>query len=535
LKIGLAQLNPAVGDIEGNTVKILKYIQKYGSQCDLIIFPEMVITGYPPQDLLFETQFIDLVTSKINEIVNLVEDCVVIIGSIRNENDNLYNTAVVIQNGKIVHFVDKCILPTYDVFEENRYFTPSRKIEPVSVKIKGRNVKLGIHICEDLWNNENEINVIDELAKKNADIFINLSASPFYINRIKDRIEVVKSKVEKMSKPFIYCNMAGGQDELVFDGHSFGLNEKGEIIHLSKSFEESFDILDLKKNNQIEFKSKSEDEQVFNAICLGIKDYFFKTGHQKAVIGLSGGIDSALTCAIATFALGHGNVYGYALPSKFSSDHSIEDAKTLAENLEIHFSVISIKDVHDQFLSSLSNEMDVETSSLALENLQARIRGNILMALSNKLGALLLNTSNKTETALGYSTLYGDMCGAIGVISDLNKHQVYSLSKWINKHFNQNLIPKNSIDKEPSAELKPDQVDPFDYNIISPMVESVITENKHLHQLTRQGYDKVDVQDILRKIRFSEFKRRQASPGIRVSQKAFGMGRKYPIVNQFKG
>ena len=280
---------------------------------------------------------------------------------------------------------------------------------------------------------------------------------------------------------------------------------------------------------------KQNWKQLFKAINLGLKDYFCKTGHKKAVVGLSGGIDSAVTCAIAAFALGKENVYGYALPSKFSSGHSVEDAEILAKNLEIHFSIIPIKSVHDKFLDTLSNDMDVTKSSLALENLQARIRGNMLMALANNFSALLLNTSNKTETALGYSTLYGDMCGAIGVISDLNKHQVYSLAKWINKFFKKSIIPENSITKEPSAELKPNQTDPFDYEEISPMIESIITENKHLHQLTRQGYDRANVQDILRKIRFSEFKRRQASPGIRVSQKAFGMGRKYPIVNQFKG
>ena len=535
MKIGLAQLNPTVGDIDGNGMKILEIVQKYSNQCDIIVFPEMVLTGYPPQDLLFETQFISLVSSKINEIVNFVEDCIVIIGSIRNENNNLYNTAVVIQNGEIIRYVDKCILPTYDVFEEDRYFTSSQNIDPVSVKINGNDVILGIHICEDLWNKNNNNDVIETLAKKGTDIFINLSASPFCLNRIEERIKTVKSKVDKINKPFVYCNLVGGQDELVFDGHSFALNKKGEISHISNPFEESCDILDLNEIHSFELEKTNENEQLFNALCLGLKDYFFKTDHQKAVIGLSGGIDSALTCVIASISLGAENVFGYALPSKFSSEHSIEDAKILANNLGINFSEISIKEIHNQFLDSLSNDMDVKTSSLALENLQARIRGNLLMALSNKLGALLLNTSNKTESALGYSTLYGDMCGAIGVISDLNKHQVYALSKWINVHFNKTIIPINSIEKEPSAELKPNQTDPFDYDNISPMIDSIITENKHLHQLTRQGYDRAEVQDILRKIRFSEFKRRQASPGIRVSQKAFGLGRKYPIVNQFKG
>ena len=535
MKIGFAQINPTVGDLVGNTQKILDIITSNSKKCDIIIFPEMVLTGYPAQDLLFETQFLNLAKNQSDAIVDSIEDCTVILGTIRAENSKLFNTAVVIQNGEIIQYVDKSLLPTYDVFEEDRYFNSAKEIVPVNVEINGENVKLGIHICEDLWNSENDVNVVKTLGEKGADIFINLSASPFSLNRIEDRIEVAKSKVNQFNKPFLYCNLVGGQDELVFDGQSFGLNSKGDLIHISKPYQESFEILDLNHENDVELNLVSEDEQLFNAICIGLKDYFSKTGHKKAVLGLSGGIDSALTCAIAVKALGTENVCGYALPSKFSSNHSVNDAEKLAENLGIHFSIIPIKNVHDQFLDSLSNDMDVKTSSLALENLQARIRGNMLMALANKFGALLLNTSNKTETALGYSTLYGDMCGAIGVISDLNKHQVYSLSKWINNHFGKELIPVNSISKEPSAELKPDQTDPFDYDEISPMVESIITENKHLHQLTRQGYDKDDVQDILRKIRFSEFKRRQASPGIRVSRKAFGMGRKYPIVNQFKG
>ena len=535
MKIGLAQINSTVGDITGNCSKIVEYINKYSSQCDIMVFPELALIGYPPQDLLLESKFIELANNELMTISEKVIDCIVLIGSIRKIDNNLYNTVAILSPKNTIEYRDKTLLPTYDVFEEDRYFTSSNNIQPIEISVNGELIKLGIHICEDLWNQENDIDVVNELADKNSDIFINLSASPFCVNRYNERIQMAKLKVEQYKKPYVYCNLIGGQDELVYDGGSFCLDSKANIVQQSVSFLESFEVVDFDKLIKKQSINEPEEKQLFEALKLGVKDYFQKTGHEKAVIGLSGGIDSALTCAIASYALGNENIYGYALPSKFSSDHSIEDAKILADNLGIHFSIIPIKEIHNQFLDTLSRDIDVKLPSLALENLQARIRGNILMALSNSFNALLLNTSNKTETALGYSTLYGDMCGALGVISDLNKHQVYSLSKWINKYFGECIIPENSINKEPSAELRDNQVDPFDYNEISPMVEKIISENKHLHQLTRQGYDRGDVQDILRKIRFSEFKRRQASPGIRVSKKAFGMGRKYPIVNQFKG
>ena len=313
------------------------------------------------------------------------------------------------------------------------------------------------------------------------------------------------------------------------------MNSNGKLIHKSKAFQESFDIYDLSDNSISKLTKIPENEQLYNALTLGLKDYFFKTRHKKAVIGLSGGIDSALTCVIAAHTLGNESIYGYALPSKFSSKHSLVDAKRLAKNLNINFSVLPINEVHDKFLKSLSSEISISEESVALENLQSRIRSNLLMTLANKYNALLLTTSNKTEVALGYTTLYGDMSGAIGVISDLNKHQVYSLSNWINEKFKMEIIPINSILKEPSAELKFDQVDPFDYEKISPMVENIITRNKYLDHLIKQGYDINEIQDVLKKIRISEFKRWQSPPGIRVSNKAFGSGRRYPISNQFKG
>ena len=535
LKICLAQMNPTVGDIYGNTQKVLNVVNKYGHECDIICFPEMMLLGYPPKDLLYEIEFLNLVESQLEKITDHIKNCVVILGIVRLENNNLYNSAAVIQNRKIIKFVDKFFLPTYDVFEEDRYFCSAKKIEPVEVNINGTKINLGIHICEDVWISSNKIDVLKILSEKNSDLYINLSASPFSLNRIDDRIKICQNKVKEFSKPFFYCNLVGGQDELVFDGQSFGLNSNGKLIHKSKAFQESFDIYDLSDNSISKLTKIPENEQLYNALTLGLKDYFFKTRHKKAVIGLSGGIDSALTCVIAAHTLGNESIYGYALPSKFSSKHSLVDAKRLAKNLNINFSVLPINEVHDKFLKSLSSEISISEESVALENLQSRIRSNLLMTLANKYNALLLTTSNKTEVALGYSTLYGDMSGAIGVISDLNKHQVYSLSNWINEKFKMEIIPINSILKEPSAELKFDQVDPFDYEKISPMVENIITRNKYLDHLIKQGYDINEIQDVLKKIRISEFKRWQSPPGIRVSNKAFGSGRRYPISNQFKG
>ena len=394
-------------------------------------------------------------------------------------------------------------------------------------------VNLGLHICEDLWNKDGEVDVVNQLAAQGAELMINLSASPFSQNRINDRINLVRQKVKQTHLPYIYCNLVGAQDELIFDGYSFIIGQDGTLTHISAGFTESVDIINMDFLEETTFMEVDEEDN-FKALSLGVLDYFHKTGHSTAVIGLSGGIDSALTTVIAADALGAKNVYGYALPSRFSSQHSIDDAKYLAEKTGINFDILPINDIHISMLSSLKGKLKDNSDSLALENLQARLRGNLLMTIANDKGALVLNTGNKTETALGYSTLYGDMCGALGVISDLNKHEVYAMANWINREKG-SLIPENSITKPPSAELKPEQLDPFDYDRISPMVQKIITENKHLHQLVQEGYHNPEVNEVLRKIRYAEFKRRQAAPGLRISRKAFGMGRRFPIVNQFEG
>ncbi|MBC8479332.1 MAG: NAD+ synthase, partial [FCB group bacterium] len=466
-------------------------------------------------------------------ITKTAKASVVILGTVRHEGKKIYNSAAVLQNGKLLGFRDKSLLPTYDVFDEDRYFEPAESVKPLSVTIGSKTVNLGIEICEDLWDADYDLKVSRELVNQDADLLINISASPFSINKQRERLRLVKDKVDELKKHFIYCNLVGAQDELVFDGGSFVYSVDGFTVAVCDQFNTQLKLVDLDNCTKVEIVNLPEEEQIFNALALGVKDYFGKTGHQKAVLGLSGGIDSALTAVIAENALGPDNVLGITMPSQFSSDHSIEDSRVLAQNLGIRFENIPIKSVNREFLSALEPVFRGTEEGLAEENLQARIRGNILMATANKLNALLLNTGNKTETALGYCTMYGDMCGALAVISDLNKTQVYAVSRWINKQAGKPVIPVNTIEKPPSAELKPDQVDPFDYDMISPLVDAIVTENRHLNSLVAEGYDREVVADLLKKIQINEYKRRQAAPGIRISMKAFGIGRRYPIVNRF--
>ena len=532
--VALSQLNSTVGDLNGNANLINEAIQKVRNEADIIVFPEMVLTGYPPKDLLLDSSFINNAYNTLVEISKKIFGTVALVGTVRKVDDKLYNTVAIIQSGKIIGFRDKMLLPTYDVFDEKRYFSSSKIIEPITVNINDNNISIGIQICEDLWDAEYDVKVTDILHDKGAEIIINLSSSPFYNNRIEDRINVVKEKVRKYNKPYIYCNSVGYQEELIFDGQSFSINKHGEIIGLAKGFEEDLLMLDVFKNKTYKFSISSKYEQMFKALSLGVKDYLKKTHHSKVVIGLSGGIDSALTAAIATDALDCKNIFGISMPSKYSSNHSIRDAELLACNLGINFDIIKIHDINKQFLTDLEIFLDKENEGLAEENLQARVRGNILMAIANKKNALLLNTGNKTELALGYSTLYGDMCGALAVISDLNKSEVYELANWINSNcYDKPVIPQSSLDKAPSAELSYNQVDPFDYDIVSPLVEKIIVEGYNVDKLVELGYDYKLCLEIIKKVKLSEYKRYQSPPGIRVSKKAFGTGRRYPIINKY--
>ena len=533
MKILLAQINPTVGALDNNSRNIEGIIQEHSPKCDLIVFPEMCLTGYPPQDLLMDTAFIVKTTEALKNIAAKVQETPVILGTIRQVEDKLFNTAAVLQNGEVIVFQDKTHLPTYDVFDEARYFVSADSRIPVELNIHGKTVKLGIEICEDLWDADYAIKVSRELIHKGAEILINISASPFHLNRLYERLVIIKDKANNLKCYFIYCNLVGAQDELVFDGQSCAVSPAGELIALSPAFREDIQITDIEKCESVILPESSEEMQIFHALALGVRDYFIKTGYEKAVLGLSGGIDSALTTVIASHALGAENVLGISMPSIYSSDHSIEDAKALAQNMGIDFKIIPIKKINEQMLDDLSPILNGSPAGLAEENLQARIRGNILMAAANKKGALLLNTGNKTETALGYCTMYGDMAGALAVISDLNKSQVYAVSRWINKIADREVIPNSSISKPPSAELKPDQVDPFDYDVVSPLVDRIISEPYNLNILENDGYSTALISELVQKVRISEYKRRQAAPGIRISKKAFGVGRRYPIINKF--
>jgi len=535
MKIALAQINTSVGDIEGNTKKIIEIIQKAKFlKIDIIAFPELAITGYPPLDLLYNDEFIESNLNALNEIIKNTEDITVIVGFVEGKNDNKlkvgYNAAALINNKNLIGVQHKTLLPTYDVFDEARYFYSSKENYVFEIN----KLKIGLQVCEDLWDNNYENKITKKLKEKGAELIFNINASPFYKEKILERQNLLKKQSNENNIPIFYVNQVGAQDELVFDGNSLIINEKGNFVAEGKKFEEDLLIFDLDNlNNDIKV-SNYEDKDLLDALILGVRDYFKKSGFKKAVLGLSGGIDSSLTACISVEALGKENVIGVSMPSRYSSQHSRDDAKELADNLEIEYLVIPIGKTFDSMKETLKDEFFGLKEDITEENLQARIRGNILMALSNKFDYLVLSTGNKTELALGYCTLYGDMSGGLSVISDLSKNEVYNLAKLYNKIKGKEIIPKSSIEKIPSAELREDQFDPFDYSRISPLVDEIIENRRNKEELLEKGYQEKEINDILNKIKNAEYKRKQAAPGIKVTKKAFGIGRKMPIVNNFK-
>lgn len=536
MKIALCQINPTVGAFDYNKRIILESYRKAAdSGVDLVVFPELIITGYPPQDLLWEDGFVEKNLAVLHEIAQQATTPL-IVGYVRQNNQSLYNCAAVCENGQIVYTYDKQLLPTYDVFDEARYFTPGKSQGLWQTTINDISLKIGLEICEDLWDDNYETPVTQELLDVGADMIINISASPYHENRLRDRVNHIKEKVGDSPVPFVYCNLVGAQDEIIYDGQSLVLNKQHDIIAIGKSFSEDMVICDTNAISPVIDKDETGvGKGIYRALCLGVKDYFRKTGHHEAIISLSGGIDSALVTCIAVDALGKNNVHVVGLPSKFSSDHSVDDAKQLAENLGIKFNLIEIQTIVDQFEKELSPFFAGTERNIAEENIQARTRGNLIMALSNKFGWMVLSTGNKTEMALGYCTLYGDMSGGLAVISDLSKNDVYRVSRWMNKDAGYDRIPKNILIKEPSAELAPGQVDPFDYEIVSPIIDAIVEEQTSVRSLVNQGYDEALVERLYTLVRINEFKRRQAAPGLRVSHKAFGVGRRIPIVNHYKG
>ena len=536
IKIALCQINPTVGAFHENLELLCDwYDQSVQQGADLVVFPELSITGYPPSDLLHEGDFVTLNENILQRFAKKVT-IPVIVGYVRSDSGKLYNSAVLIKDGAIELVYDKLLLPTYDVFDEERYFEAGKEPLVWSLDIRGVTLKIGIEICEDLWDDDYPVKVTRVLKEKGADFIINISASPYNEGRLADRLSLINNKVADIRIPFLYCNLIGGQDELIFDGQSLVVSGESRLLAQGKAFQEDLLLVDIgSQSSEIEVRVMEREEEIYQALCLGVRDYIRKVGYNDVVIGLSGGIDSTLVACIAAEALGPEHVHGIAMPSHISSDHSINDARQLAASLGIDFRVAPIQAVVDCFESNLQDDFSGLPRDLTEENNQARIRGDILMAYSNKLNWLVLSCGNKTELALGYCTLYGDMVGGLAVISDLSKTDVYALARWINSSTDRLLIPQNCIDKPPSAELSPDQVDPFDYDIVSPLVDAIIEDRQSPRMLIDQGYDRNLVQDIYQKIQRNEYKRRQAAPGLRVSPKAFGSGRRIPIVNHFDG
>ncbi|MFW9918867.1 MAG: NAD+ synthase [Candidatus Thorarchaeota archaeon] len=555
MKIAMVQLNPIVGDIEGNFSKILQGIQSCRDVgADIVTFPEMIITGYPPQDLLYEQSFLHLNKTKALSLATHSNGIVLVVGFVDfDEHGDLYNSAAVFQDGVLLRVIHKTLLPTYDVFDEERYFEPGPidDIYPVRTIIRGRTINLGIEICEDLWDHDYDIKVTKILCTRGANAIINISSSPFHIGKRFERQELIVEKAKENKVPVMLVNVVGGQDELVFDGQSIAVDAEGQIIAIGPQFNEDIIMVEFDDatgvGTSISLPEYSKETEMYNALVLGIRDYFRKTGFKRAVLGLSGGIDSALTACIATDALGPENVIGVSMPSRFSSDHSKSDAEELAKNLGIKYLQVAIQDVVDAYHESLTAPLEelrahfgidvAQDDPVADENIQPRVRGNILMDFSNRLRdlhILVLNTGNKTELALGYCTLYGDMTGGVGVIGDVSKLEVYKLSEYVNRKAGRTIIPVGSLTKKPSAELKHNQYDPFDFDIVSPMVDEIVEHRKGKQELLDMGYPREIVEDVYRRVRLAEYKRWQAPPCIRITRKSFGIGWKMPIVNHFR-
>jgi NAD+ synthase (glutamine-hydrolysing) len=556
LRVAMAQINSTVGDLEGNVAKIRKFLadSKRGG-ADLVVFPELAVTGYPPQDLLLENAFVEKNKTLLEQLIrNNDVDIAGVVGFVDRKGDSLFNAAVVFNRNKLVDVVHKTLLPTYDVFDEDRYFKPAKEAEiaPVPIDMDGKTINLGVEICEDLWDKDYDVKVSDLLAKRGADLVVNVSASPFFVGKTLERIRLLREKATENGVPLFYVNLVGGQDELVFDGQSLAVDKRGHLIALGRQFEEDLVITDIDLGKgvgeRVEAPVQDETGEMFDALVLGIRDYFRKSGFERAVLGLSGGIDSSVSACIAVEALGRENVIGVSMPSKFSSGHSRADAERLAGNLGIFFVRFGVQEVVDSYHRTLEEPLmqirahfgarREDDDAVADENIQPRVRGNCLMDISNRLKSLkilVLNTGNKTEVALGYCTLYGDMAGGIGALGDVSKLEVYRLAEYMNRKSGKEVIPRSVLEKKPSPELKEGQFDPFDFDIVSPLVDEIIENRRSKQELIAMGYPKEAVEDMYRRIRNSEYKRRQATPCIKITPKAFGIGWKMPITNKYQG
>jgi len=550
MKFTVAQLNYHIGNFEGNKELICKAIRKAKAEgSDLIIFSELCIPGYPPLDLLDRIDFIEKCEQTVQEIADECKGIVAIVGSPtfnkKSEGKKLFNSALLLSDGKIIFSVNKALLPTYDIFDEYRHFEPEKKFSVFFFK----GLNLAITICEDLWDeqpfdNEFEknrlytVSPMKELAGQNPDLIINIAASPFSYSKIEAKENIFISNAIKYKIPVISVNQTGANTELIFDGASIVVNENGRIFNQLPFFEEAvetFSFEDLKKG-MITFKENKSDtiSLIHKALVTGLRDYFTKTGLKNSIIGLSGGIDSAICLCLAVEALGNENVRALLMPSRYSSDHSVTDAIALAKSLNVHYDIINIEKPFTAFEDDLSPVFKGKNPDVTEENIQARVRAILLMAVSNKFGCIVLNTSNKSEAAVGYGTLYGDMAGGLSLIGDVYKTDVYKLAAYINR--NCEIIPGNIIRKMPSAELRPDQFDTDslpDYSILDSILYQYIELQKPASRIIKEGANKETVLKVIRMIDFNEYKRYQAPPVLRISSKAFGAGRRMPLVARY--
>lgn len=557
MNIRLEQINPTIGDLSGNRSLILNAIHEAEKDnVDILLLPELVVCGYPPMDLMEKEVFRELCYEVNREIIQITKQTTIIFGSI---TDNLsgvgracFNSAIVAQNGRELARVHKALLPTYDVFDDLRYFEPGTEFEPVMIN----GIPFGITVCEDIWFNDNEIqyhtystNPAEILAQKGARAIINISASPFTKRKPITRVGMLQKHAQELGLPLFYVNQVGANTELIFDGDSLALDKSGFIVTRDERFKSTFvDVeydsatqkLDAGKYAECERTLPNPIQTMFDALVLGVRDYLEKSRlDKKVILGLSGGIDSALVCVIAAEAIGAENVLAITMPSEFSSTGSVTDSELLAKNLGVELKEIEIKPVYDSYVDQLKPLFEGTNFNVAEENLQSRTRGDLLMAISNKFGHMLLNTGNKSETAVGYCTLYGDMAGGLAVISDLYKTEVYEMCIWLNQeHFRKEAIPQSIITKEPSAELRPDQKDSDslpDYGTLDSILKYYLEDQLSREEILSKGFDEVTLDRIITLVDRTEHKRFQAAPGLKLSAKAFGFGRRWPIVQQWTG
>ena len=573
LRIGLCQINTTVGDIEGNTKKILNYVEKGKKMgADLLAFPEMAVTGYPPEDLLLMPKFIEANLKAVRRIAKAASSITVLLGFVDKKED-IFNAAALLQNGKVIASYCKTFLPNYGVFDEDRYF----KAGTENLIFVLHSVPIGPSICEDLWYPGDPIRT--QALYGGAELIVNISSSPYHAGKTSFREKMISTRATDNVAIVAYCNLVGGQDELVFDGGSLIFDQKGELIARGKQFQEDLVLADLdmeavfrmrlhdprirrerlseeeKSLRKIELLDQSHSmkrkpplpkrdngpldrlAEIYGALVLGTGDYIRKNGFQKVLIGLSGGIDSALTAAIAVDALGKKAVMGVAMPSQYSSKESLEDAKTLAKNLGIQFFTIPITGVFEAYLKSLAPSFKGLKPDVAEENIQARIRGNILMALSNKFGWLVLTTGNKSEMSVGYCTLYGDMAGGFAVLKDVPKTLVYELSKYKNKKEGKMVIPRNVFIKAPSAELRPNQKDEDSlppYPVLDPILQAYVEEDKGVEEIAKMGFKESLIKEVINMVDRNEYKRRQSPPGVKITHRALGKDRRLPVTNKYR-